>query len=238
MTGLLAGVVTNYLSEILPSQPFSVYPKCSNCGSRLSLGTYMYLTKSCRVCHKRLTLRIWVVNFALIAISLYIYVFSPESIGALFGYMAAIFFGTLMVIDIEHRIIPYSLTLTGTVLGLVIGTTRVGITFALFGGFVGFIVMLAIYLLGIVFIKVSNRFRKSQINEPALGFGDVLLGGVLGLMIGWPEILNSLVISIFIAGAFSLIVMLVMLFARKYNFGTAFPYAPFLIAVAFHTLFI
>lgn len=178
------------------------------------------------------------VNLTLIVISLYFAIFLPQGIGQLFGYVTAIFLGTLFVIDVEHRIIPYSLIFAGIVIGLIVGTTRVGVAFAVFGGFVGFIVMLVIYLLGIVFVKVSNQLRSSQIAGSALGFGDVLLGGVLGLMIGWPEILNSLVISILIAGAFSLILLLVMLFARNYKFGKAFPYAPFLILAAFYTLFI
>jgi leader peptidase (prepilin peptidase)/N-methyltransferase len=142
-----------------------------------------------------------------------------------------------MVIDIEHRIIPYSLIIVGIILGFITGTTRVGIGAAIFGGIIGLLIMLFIYAIGIVFIKLSNRFRSSQLNEPALGFGDVLLGGVLGLMIGWPEIFNGLIISILIAGAFSLLLLIIMLVTRKYEFGTAFPYAPFLIIGAAYILF-
>ena len=238
LSGLLAGILVNYLSDILPSQPVSVYPKCPNCGSRLIIGNYFLRPNTCNTCRERLSGRIGIIDLTFIAISLYIYAFPPQGIETLLGFVTAIYFGTLMVIDIEHRIIPYSLIFAGIVLGLIVGTSRVGITFTIFGGFIGFIIMLAIYSLGIVFVKVSNRFRSAQIDEPALGFGDVLLGGVLGLMIGWPEILNSMVISIIIAGAFSLILLLVMIFARRYKFGMAFAYAPFLLLAAFYTLFI
>ena len=96
----------------------------------------------------------------------------------------------------------------GAVIGFVVGYIGVGIAATIFGGFVGAIVMLAIYLLGILFVKISNRWRNRKINQPALGFGDVLLGGVLGLMIGWPDILNSLMLSILIAGAFSILYLI------------------------------
>jgi len=64
------------------------------------------------------------------------------------------------------------------------------------------------------------------------------VGAVIGLMVGFPEIIQSLTLTIIVAGVFSLIYMLVMLLTHRYRLGMAFPYAPFMIAGAIYILFL
>ena len=116
-------------------------------------------------------------------------------------------------------------------------TLRNGLQFTLFGGIYGFLFMLALYGVGFLFIRVSNRWRGKELKEIALGFGDVLLGGVIGLMVGWFTIVQSLVLTIVIAGAFSLIYISVMLLFKRYHFGMAIPYGPFVIIGAIYVLY-
>jgi leader peptidase (prepilin peptidase)/N-methyltransferase len=66
----------------------------------------------------------------------------------------------------------------------------------------------------------------------ALGFGDVNLSGVLGLLLGWPAILVGLLLAVLLAGIVSLIYLIIMLALRRYRLFTALPYGPFLIAGA------
>jgi leader peptidase (prepilin peptidase)/N-methyltransferase len=73
------------------------------------------------------------------------------------------------------------------------------------------------------------RRRGEPIEEEALGFGDVNLGGILGLLLGWPLIWIGLLASILIGGLASLILIVGMLLFKKYQAFTAIPYAPFLI---------
>jgi len=98
--------------------------------------------------------------------------------------------------------------------------------------------MLALFLLGGLFAAVLGRLRGKPINEVAFGFGDVLLGGVIGLMVGWPDIFRSLLITIFSAGMFSLIYVLAMLIQSRYRIGSTLPYAPFLILGAIAAIFV
>jgi len=217
--------------------PATLRPRCSNCRTNRSFQNYLYYPGNCRTCQFNLPNRIWIVDLILVVSALLVHSFPPDSIGFLLSIVIILYFSSIMVIDIEHRITPNSLIFTGLILGFISGAARVGIGAAIFGGIIGFLIMLIIYVIGIVFIKLSNRLRSSQLNEPALGFGDVLLGGVLGLMIGWPEIFNGLMLSILIAGAFSLLLLIIMLVTRKYEFGMAFPYAPFLILGAVYVLF-
>jgi Flp pilus assembly protein protease CpaA len=89
--------------------------------------------------------------------------------------------------------------------------------------------LLALYLLGILFARIIGRMRGAAIHEAAMGFGDVLLGTVIGLLVGWPAILTSFTFTILAAGVFAVIYLLVLVALRRYHLGSAFPYAPFLI---------
>jgi prepilin signal peptidase PulO-like enzyme (type II secretory pathway) len=71
----------------------------------------------------------------------------------------------------------------------------------------------------------------------ALGFGDVNLSGVLGLILGWPLILPTLFLSILIGGVVSLVYMLTMLAFRRYQLLMAIPYGPFLVSGAVLLIF-
>jgi leader peptidase (prepilin peptidase)/N-methyltransferase len=82
-----------------------------------------------------------------------------------------------------------------------------------------------------------GKLRGEQIDEDALGFGDVNLSGVLGLLLGWPGITAGLFFAILFGGAVSLLVLLYMLVRRKYHAFQAIPYGPFLVAAAVVVLF-
>ena len=97
--------------------------------------------------------------------------------------------------------------------------------------------MLILYLFGYLFVWLMQLWRQTDLNEPAMGFGDVLLGAVIGLMVGFPEIIQSLTLTIIVAGLFSLGYLLVLLLTRRYRLGTAFPYGPFMIAGAIYILY-
>jgi prepilin signal peptidase PulO-like enzyme (type II secretory pathway) len=66
--------------------------------------------------------------------------------------------------------------------------------------------------------------------EEALGFGDVTISGVLGLMLGWPLILYGLMIGILAGGLISLGLVLYLIATRRYESMTVFTaYGPYLV---------
>ncbi len=85
-------------------------------------------------------------------------------------------------------------------------------------------------------VSCSSDFKSTgrDLEEPedALGFGDVNLGGVIGLLLGWPGIIAGLVFAILLAGGFSLVYLLIKLLRREYRPSLAIPYGPFLAASA------
>jgi len=89
------------------------------------------------------------------------------------------------------------------VLGLGLGVWQHGLLDTLLGGAAGFGTMFALYLLGDSFARWIARRRGEALDEVALGFGDVNLLGVIGLILGWPGIVAGLVLGILIAGLVS-----------------------------------
>lgn len=78
---------------------------------------------------------------------------------------------------------------------------------------------------------LSHR-RGDITDDEAIGFGDVNLSGVIGLMLGWPGIMAGLFLTIIIAGIVSLIYLVLQLVTRRYQAFMAIPYGPFLVASA------
>jgi prepilin signal peptidase PulO-like enzyme (type II secretory pathway) len=60
---------------------------------------------------------------------------------------------------------------------------------------------------------------------------------VIGLLLGWPGVLAGLVLAVLIAGAVTLVYLLVMVISRRYTPNLALPYGPFLAASAIFLLF-
>jgi leader peptidase (prepilin peptidase)/N-methyltransferase len=89
--------------------------------------------------------------------------------------------------------------------------------------------MLLLYYLGEVFTRFMSKRRGELVDEVALGFGDVNLCGVTGLLLGWPVILAGILFTIFAGGIGSILVIAFMLIRKRYNAFTPIPYAPFLV---------
>jgi prepilin signal peptidase PulO-like enzyme (type II secretory pathway) len=142
------------------------------------------------------------------------------------------YFGIVTVIDVEHRLVMHPVSLVGVLALGAIGVVRHGWVLTLIGGIGGFTVMLALYFLGDLLGRGLARLRKEQWQEVALGFGDVNLAAVIGLLMGWPGVIAALVLGVVIAGVFSLGFLLVSILRGNYKLFAAIPYAPFMCAGA------
>ncbi len=144
-----------------------------------------------------------------------------------FLYLAVVF-----IIDVEHRAILHEVSLVGVLIAIPFGLWLNGWQKTLLGLLVGLGVMLALYYFGILFNKWMSKRRGQEIDEVALGFGDVILSAVLGIMLGWPRIFVCLFTAIVLGGLLSGLYILVMLLRKRYQAFTAIPYAPFLVIAA------
>jgi leader peptidase (prepilin peptidase)/N-methyltransferase len=125
------------------------------------------------------------------------------------------------------------------------GSLLAGLGYSLLGGLFGFAVMLLLYKFG----ELVARYRARKMaaagqaddEEEALGGGDVYLAGVLGLMLGWPFIVQALVLGVLLGGLISIIFLLALVLRRRYSseaLMTFIPYGPYFILSAFYLLFL
>jgi leader peptidase (prepilin peptidase)/N-methyltransferase len=143
-----------------------------------------------------------------------------------------IYFGVVVIIDLEHRLIMHPISLVGVALGLYIGIVINGILDTIIGGIIGFGIMWLMFKFGELILGWISKLRGQDTDEVALGFGDVNLSGVLGLMLGWPGIVVGLLIAILLGGIVSLIYLVILLIVRRYQLFSSLPYGPFLVAGA------
>lgn len=246
LLGWAGGALVNYLADVLPARLHPVTPFCPACQAEQPWLNYLVWPRRCPVCGRRRAWRTWVVEIAAIVVALWLWQFPPLYLGFLAGLGTLIYFGLVSVIDLEHRLILFSLSLVGVLLGLSAGVwiqwqrtgyflQAVGLTFL--GGAAGLVVMLLFYFLGGWFAGWISRQRGETLEEEALGFGDVHLGFILGLFLGWPAILVGLTAGVLFGGLASLLYLIAKAVSGRRQAFAVIPYGPYLIAGAVFLLY-
>lgn len=243
LIGWLSGWVVNYLADTLPLARNFARPACAQCASEYSLGAYLSF-RPCKHCGHRRGLRPWIVQLMMLVVGLYTWI-NPHRMGYALGMILLTYYAVVFFIDIQHRLILRPVSIFGALLGLGLGARLHGLVPTLLGGLGGFVIMLALYYFGTLFSKLrAKRMQASgqeADDEEALGAGDVILAGVLGLIIGWPFIWFCLLLGILLGGGVGILLVLYLVITKKYG-GEALmvfmPYGPFFIASAFFIMFI
>jgi leader peptidase (prepilin peptidase)/N-methyltransferase len=237
LLGWLTGALINYVSDVLPHTRRLVHPFCANCEKPQPIINYFFWPRRCPHCSHWRTRRSWIVEILTILIALWLWAQPSLVLGFWLSLIVMVYFGIVVIIDLEHHLIMHPVSIFGSILGLVVGIQLHGVLITLIGGLAGFGAMLVLYFLGALFARFIVRRSREGFSDEALGFGDVILGGILGLILGWPAILGGLFISIILAGAISVIYLILTVLARKYRAFTFIPYGPFMIAGAAALIF-
>jgi leader peptidase (prepilin peptidase)/N-methyltransferase len=228
--GLAAGLLVDYLADAILTRQKWGRPFCAYCGVTRSWKDYFTLAP-CRACQKPRPWRASITLFIGLILSVLLWIYPPLKLGYWFSLVLVTFMGVVIVIDVEHRLILHIVSLVGAIIGLIIGTITNGFLATLLGGVVGFVFMFIFYFFGIQFARY--RSRKSGLensDEEALGFGDVTISGVLGLLMGISNVLYGLITGILLAGVFSILLIVGLLIAKRFKSGDVYiPYGPFLI---------
>ncbi|MBN1666582.1 MAG: prepilin peptidase [Anaerolineales bacterium] len=238
LLGWALGLLVNYLADVLPVRRRFVHPICTYCYEDMAWRNYLLWPRKCPHCWQRRPWRAWLVEGLAIAATIWVWLSPPQKLGFWPGLALLVYFAVVMVIDIEYRLILHPVSIFGAVGGLVLGVWLHGSSATFFGGLAGFGIMLGLYYLGALFARWMSRRRGQPLQEVALGFGDVNLAGVLGLILGWPGIAAGLIIAILLGGFFSLFYVIYLLVRRQFRAFIAIPYGPFLILAAFFLLYL
>ncbi len=238
LLGWFAALLVNYLADVLPATRKLTSPECGHCSIKFVWKDYLLL-KACSACGQARGWRTWLTQVLGIAATLYIWLFPPSALGFWLGWTLLVYLAVVFIIDVEHRLVLHPVSYFGVLLGILVGTKLNGVQATLVGGALGFGIMFSLYYLGVLFARwISKRRGETVIEEgDALGFGDVNLAGILGLVLGSKLIWIGILTAILAGGVVSLILIVGMLVSKRYKAFAAIPYAPFLILGAVWLLY-
>ncbi len=243
LLGFLIGVSVNLCADQLPRwRRLRRLPFCPYCEQQRPMwawsGTVAYLRFKpvCSHCGAPISWRhplVEVGTAALYAFLWYRYALAGEMVLLGLYTLYSTIFVLVLVIDLEHRLIlnvvmypAWALALLGSFVHPRPGFYKL----ALLGFVLGFGLLLLIYWGGELFVRVLSKARGKPVNAVAFGFGDVRLGGFIGLVLGFPDVLTALLVAILLGGLGGLLYWFVQaVIRRRYSLFTAIPYGPFLI---------
>lgn len=237
VVGVIGAWLVNYLSDVLPRYRKFTSPTCPDCQAELNWRFYITMTP-CGECGVRPSNRHWIVLILLPILAVLLFYFPPPVLGEWGGILWLVYFALIVVIDLEHRLILHPVSLAGAMLGLYFGIKAHDVVNTLVGACAGFGIMLLFYFLGELFIRFLSKRRGEEIQEVALGFGDVNLAGVMGTLLGWPGVVGGIFLAVLIGGLVSGAYLLYQLARKEYQAYRALPYGPFMVISVFLLLYI
>jgi leader peptidase (prepilin peptidase)/N-methyltransferase len=228
MAGLVIGSFLNVLIYRLPREQQFVKGRsvCPYCGQTIKwyhnipLLSYLILRGKCAYCRKPISFRYPLVEL-LNGIG-YLYFFWEQGWSidlGIFAFLTSVLI-VIFFIDLDHQIIPDTITLPGIALGLGVSLVSGGVSplQSLIGTLVGGGSLYLVALLG------DWLFKKES-----MGGGDIKLAAMLGAFLGWQKVL-----FIFLASAVIglLVSIAIMFFSAKLRQTRVVPFGPFIALAA------
>jgi len=237
VTGMCVGSFLNVCIHRIPREISVAFPpsECPDCGSKIRstdlipVVSYIMLKGKCRECKSPISIRYPAVELLtgiLWLIAFLRYGFSFETVAAIFLISLLI---PVAFIDLEFMIIPNGLVITGLIGGTVVFLFHALCRPVIFHDFPLWYAPLVgmISASGMLFIVAMVTYFIYG-NEGGMGMGDVKIFLPIGLILGVRLTLNSLIISFFMAG----IVSVVLLILKKVQRKSAVPFGPFIVLAA------
>jgi leader peptidase (prepilin peptidase)/N-methyltransferase len=220
--GAVVGSFLNVVIYRLPRGESLSFPPshCPNCGrgirpwDNVPVLSYLLLRGSCRNCSHPISPRYPLVEALMAGLSAGAWLrFGPTvPFGVYFVFLAGLVAVTF--IDLDHKIIPDSLSLGGTALGLAASFfTGVGWKASLVGALLGGGLLLAVAL---GYYALTRR--------EGMGLGDAKLLAAIGAFLGWQAVL----FTVFVSSVVGSVVGVAVAGLQRSNLRFEVPYGPFL----------
>ncbi len=234
LVGMTVASFLNVCIDRLPANESLIFPAshCSSCQRRLAakdlipVFSYLWLRGRCRYCQARIPRRILWVELGTGLLFGYLYWnYGLSAELAITAFYSCLFI-VLMVIDLERGLILNKIVYPAMVVALLLSAS-----FSIFlpdieivpfigkaaiGGGIGLVVFFLIVI----------------ISRGGMGWGDVKLAALIGLVAGFPLVLVALLIGIILGGVVAVILLGFKIKKRK----EAIPFGPFLSLAAIATL--
>jgi len=218
VVGIAIGSFLNVCIDRLPEKQSLLRPAshCPACQHRLAFKdlipvfSYLWLRGRCRYCRAPIPQRVLWVELGtglMFAFLWWWYGFTPE-LGIMSFYFCLL--AVILVIDLERGVILNKVVYPAAAIALIIAafTSNPGIIKVLIGGGLGLVIMLLVAL----------------VSRGGIGWGDVKMGGLVGLLTGFPLVLVSLLLAVVSGGIVAAVLLLLKIKQRK----QAIPFGPFL----------
>lgn len=220
--GTMMGSFFNVLICRLPKEESVVLPAshCPQCQHRLSWSelipvlSYLLQRGQCSHCGQQISLQYPMVELT----TGLIYVMLLMHYGMTVQFLNALLFISLLIpiiiIDLEHQIIPDSLNLTGAILGLLaLSFNNITLLSALSGALVGGALMLLIAI----------------VTKGGMGGGDVKMVAMMGIFLG----INLTILALFVSFVIGGLICLLLIVSGIRNRKDFIPFGPFLASGGF-----
>lgn len=217
---LLGTIIASFLNvciDRLPNDESLISPAshCSSCSRRLTVKdlipvfSYLWLRGRCRYCQATIPRRILLVEIGTGALFGFLYwhygLTAELAVTAFFSFLLIV----IMVIDLEHSLILNKLVYPGILIALLVSIFfPPHIKNAAIGGGIGFGLFILIVL----------------VSRGGMGWGDVKLATLLGLVTGYPLVFVALLMAIIPGGLTAIVLLLLKIRGRK----EPIPFGPFL----------
>jgi leader peptidase (prepilin peptidase)/N-methyltransferase len=224
--GLVVGSFLNVCIYRVPRRESVAWPgsRCTSCGRALAwfenvpVVSWLILRGRCRSCGTSISVMYPLVE--LVTALLFVGVYLAYGWTLLFAIrlLFACALIVLFVIDLQHQILPNSITLPGIAIGLLCSLVAPpGVTSALIGAAAGG---------GFPFLIAEVYFRVR--GREGMGMGDFKMLAMAGAFLGWPSIWVTLLLACFLG---VLIGGGALLVARR-DMATRIPFGTFIAAAA------
>lgn len=240
--GVSVGSFLNVVADRLPQGQSLVRPRsfCPSCNTTLAfidlvpIISYLWLRGKCRYCGTGIPLRLLLVELVNGLLFTLIGVRYGLELEALVLALSASLLLLLAIIDLERGLVLNSLLLPAAVALLVVAPfwSELGLS----RSFLGSHSMLASFLNSLLagagafllFLAVVLALPQG------MGWGDVKLAWVLGLLVGFPAVLAALWLAVVSGGLVGILLLLLRRRGRK----DAIPFVPFLALGSMVALFL
>lgn len=232
LIGASVGSFLNLAADRVPAGRSIVKPRsfCESCNTQLAsrdlvpVLSYLWIHGKCRYCSVPIPVRFMAVEALTGALFTAVYVRHGLEVEFILLATAVSLMIVVALIDLEHGIIPNKIILPSFVVLIILSPfwTELGLSRSFLGNdnLAGTLINSILTGLGsfLVFLGIAMIYPNG------MGGGDVKLGGVIGLLVGYPGALLALWLAVVIAGVIAIGLVVMGKLSRK----DTMPFGPFL----------